>query len=256
MISRHSLTVASLLAVAFMLGAWVPESSASLRCCYSGDSIELQAADVEVKLEDGRLVSFGELFPDFTPSTSFFTLFYPVFRLDIARVVYSDLALKFIEYDANDNGYIEEPELTVLFMQEAARGLNHPVAQLGSERQLRAIFVSAGDIDGLIRLVNRRRSEMKPATRKTFDHWKELIHLYLSLKIRSIHLRALNPFGFAMNTWKRIGYTMEEYLAFYKQCFDYIIELNKNGKRTRQGAAFKPMTVYRILQRGNGNGAS
>ncbi len=152
-----------------MLGAWSPLSHASLRCCYSGDSIELRAADVEVKLEDGRTVSFGELFADFTPSTSFFTLVYPVYRLDIAVVVYPRLASKFIEYDANDNGFIEEPELTVLFMQEAARGLDQPVTQLGGERRLRAIFVSAGDIDGLIRFVNRRRSEMKPATRKIFD---------------------------------------------------------------------------------------
>ena len=144
-------------------------SFASLRCCYSGDSIELQAADVEVKLEDGRVVSFGELFPDFSPSTSFFTLMYPVYRLDIARVVYPHLASKFVQYDANENGFIEEPELTVLFMQEAARGLEQPITQLGGKRRLRAIFVSAGDIDGLIRLVKRRRSEMKPATRKTFD---------------------------------------------------------------------------------------
>ena len=62
------------------------------------------------------MVSFGELFPDFTPSASFFTLMYPVYRLDIARVVYPHLALKFIEYDANDNGFIEEPELNVLFI--------------------------------------------------------------------------------------------------------------------------------------------
>ncbi len=143
MISRNSLTVVSLLAFALVLGTWTPMSFASLRCCYSGDSIELQAADVEVKLEDGRMVSFGELFPDFTPSTSFFTLMYPVYRLDIARVVYPHLAFKFIEYDANDNGFIEEPELTVLFMQEAARGLDQPITQLGGERRWSATIRSA-----------------------------------------------------------------------------------------------------------------
>ena len=167
--SRNSLTAVSLLAFALVLGAWSPMSSASLTCCYSGDVIEKQAAEVKVKLEDGRTVSFGELFPDFTPSTSFFTLMYPVYRLDIARVVYAHLAIKFIDYDANDNGLIEEPELNVLYMEEAARGLGHPIAQLGGESRLRAIFVSAGDIDGLIRLVNRRRAEMKPDARKTFD---------------------------------------------------------------------------------------
>ncbi len=167
--SRKSIVVVSALAIALMLGAWAPMGSASLRCCYTGDVIDLRATDVEVKFEDGRKVSFGELFPDFTPSTSFFKLFYPVYRLDIARVVYPHLAVKFIDYDANDNGHIEEPELNVLFMEEIARGLDHPVAQLGGKVRLRAIFVSAGDIDGLIRLANRRRSEMKPDARKTFD---------------------------------------------------------------------------------------
>jgi hypothetical protein len=169
MISRNSLTLVSLLAFALAFGAWAPRSAATLRCCYSGESIELRAAEVEVKLEDGRVVPFGEIFPDFTPSTSFFTLMYPVYRLDIARVVYPHLRLIFAEYDANDNGFIEEPEITVLFMQEAARGLDQPVSQIGGESRLRAIFISPGDIDGLIRLVKRRRSEMKPDTRKTFE---------------------------------------------------------------------------------------
>ena len=169
MTSRTSLTAAWFLAVALMLVTWSPMSSASLRCCYNGDVVDMQAADVEVKLEDGRTVSFRELFPDFTSSSSFFPLFYPVYRLDIARVVYAHLAIKFIDYDANDNGFIEEPELNVLFMEEAARGLDHPVAQLGGDSRLRAIFVPPGDIDGLIRLVNRRRSDMKPDARKTFE---------------------------------------------------------------------------------------
>ncbi len=169
MFSRNSLTAVFLLAIALALGAWSSNSYATLRCCYHGDVVDSQAVDVEVKLKDGRKVSFGELFPDFTPSTSFFTLMYPVYRLDIARVVYPHLAVKFKQYDGNKNGFIEEPELNVLFMEEAARGLDHPVVQIGGESRLRAVFVSAGDIDGLIRLVNRRRSEMNSDARKTFD---------------------------------------------------------------------------------------
>ena len=169
MATHRSFTAVSLLAVALLVSAWSPQVSAVLRCCYHGDAVEVRLADVELKLEDGRTLSFGELFSDFTPSTSFFTLMYPVYRLDIARVVYPHLAVKFVEYDANDNGFIEEPELTVLYVEETARGLDQPIAQLGVERRLRAVFASAGDIDGLIKLVNRRRSEMDPAVRRTFD---------------------------------------------------------------------------------------
>ena len=167
MVSRLSL--GTVLTVALMLGAWSPGSNATLRCCYTGDVLDTQAAVIKVKLEGGRAVPFGELFPDFTSSTTFFPLFYPVYRLDIARVVYAHLAVKFIDYDANDNGFIEEPELNVLFMEEIARGLDHPVEQLGEASRIRAIFVPPGDIDGLIRMANRRRSEMTPEAQKTFD---------------------------------------------------------------------------------------
>ena len=169
MTSRSPFVFASLLTLMVSFSAWPPPSSAVMRCCYAGDAVEVRLTDVELRLEDGRSLSFGELFSDFTPSNSFFTLMYPVYRLDIARVVYPHLAVKFTEYDANENGFIEEPELTVLYVEEAARGLDQPIAQLGGERRLRAIFTSAGDIDGLIKLVNRHRPEMDPAARKTFD---------------------------------------------------------------------------------------
>lgn len=167
--SRSPLSLIALLSAAFLCSAWPLVSAASLQCCYSGDVVHSPAAEVEVKLKDGRTVSFGELFPDFETSTSFFKLMYPVYRLDIARVVYPHLAVKFIEYDANNNGHIEEPELNVLYMEEAARGLDHPVTQLGGTARVRAVFVPPGDIDGLIRLVERHRVDMKPDARKTFD---------------------------------------------------------------------------------------
>jgi uncharacterized protein len=74
-------------------------------------------------------------------------------------------------------------------------------------------------------------------TRRTLERWKEVIDLYVSLGIRNIHLRPLNPFGFATATWKLIGYSMDEYLAFYEQALDYILELNRNGVQIQEGTA-------------------
>lgn len=74
-------------------------------------------------------------------------------------------------------------------------------------------------------------------TRRTFDHWKEVIDLYVELGLRSIHLRPLNPYGFAVNTWKSIGYTVDEFLEFYRRCLNYIIELNLNGVELLEGTA-------------------
>ena len=74
-------------------------------------------------------------------------------------------------------------------------------------------------------------------TKKTLEHWKEIVHLYLDLGIRNIHLRPLNPYGFVFGTWKMIGYSIEEYLDFYAQALDYIIELNRNGQEMIEGTA-------------------
>ena len=74
-------------------------------------------------------------------------------------------------------------------------------------------------------------------SRKTFDRWKEVIDLYVDLGMHSIHLRPLNPYGFALDTWKRIGYTAEEYLDFYARSLDYILELNRQGVEIAEGTA-------------------
>ena len=74
-------------------------------------------------------------------------------------------------------------------------------------------------------------------TRKTFEDPRGLVDLYTGLGIRNIHIRALNPFGFATKTWRRIGYSAEEYLTFYEKVLDYIIELNLKGVQIMEGTA-------------------
>lgn len=74
-------------------------------------------------------------------------------------------------------------------------------------------------------------------TRKTFEHYKALVDQYVSLGMHSIHLRPLNPYGFALGTWKLVGYTADEYLNFYANTLDYIIELNKQGVEICEGTA-------------------
>lgn len=74
-------------------------------------------------------------------------------------------------------------------------------------------------------------------SRKTFEHWKEVVDLYIELGMRTIFLRPLNPYGFAVDTWKRIGYTADEYLVFYKQALEYIIQKNKEGVEICEGTA-------------------
>ncbi len=74
-------------------------------------------------------------------------------------------------------------------------------------------------------------------TRRSLDRYKEIIDLYVSLGIRNIHLRPLNPFGFANKTWNAIGYSMDEFMDFYVKALDYILELNASGTQIMEGRA-------------------
>ena len=74
-------------------------------------------------------------------------------------------------------------------------------------------------------------------TRKSFDHLDGILALYAELGIRNVHLRPLNPFGFARPAWERIGYSIEEYLAFYERALDRILELNREGIELMEGTA-------------------
>jgi His-Xaa-Ser system radical SAM maturase HxsB len=66
-------------------------------------------------------------------------------------------------------------------------------------------------------------------TRASLKKGREIVDTYVERGIKSVHLRPLNPFGFATATWKQIGYTMEEFLEFYQDTFEYILQLNRQG---------------------------
>jgi uncharacterized protein len=92
-----------------------------------------------------------------------------------------------------------------------------------------------------IRRINRRYEELDydkywykvqallTSTRDTLDHYKALVDTYLDLGMHVIHLRPMDPFGFAAETWKKVGYTPEEFINFYCNTLDELIERNKQG---------------------------
>ncbi|MEM9189606.1 MAG: His-Xaa-Ser system radical SAM maturase HxsB [Myxococcota bacterium] len=66
-------------------------------------------------------------------------------------------------------------------------------------------------------------------TRATLTHFKRVVDSYVDLGCRALFLRPLDPFGFAEKTAHKIEYPREEYMEFYRQAVDYMIELNKGG---------------------------
>ncbi len=72
-------------------------------------------------------------------------------------------------------------------------------------------------------------SALMTTTRESLKHPKEIIDEYLRLDLGSIFIRALNPYGYAVKTEKSIGYSMEDFVDFYKNALAYIIEINRKG---------------------------
>lgn len=69
---------------------------------------------------------------------------------------------------------------------------------------------------------------IQTTTRHSLTKAKSIVDEYVSLGFSSLFLRPLTPLGFAKDRWGKIGYTPEEFLTFYKEIFEYIMELAQN----------------------------
>lgn len=66
-------------------------------------------------------------------------------------------------------------------------------------------------------------------TRESLKYPKEIIDEYVRNGFKSIFLRPLNPYGFAVKNSGLIGYTVEEFVDFYRRALAHIVELNRKG---------------------------
>ncbi len=78
--------------------------------------------------------------------------------------------------------------------------------------------------------VNQYRVEALPTiTRPSLTRWRDIVDEFVDAGCRAVFLRKLDPFGFAARSVKTLGYSMDEFLEFYANAVDYIIELNRQG---------------------------
>ena len=74
-----------------------------------------------------------------------------------------------------------------------------------------------------------RVGALMTATKLSLQHPREIIDEYVDQGFQSIFLRNLSPYGFALKTSKLVGYSIDEFLAFYEEALRYILELNRQG---------------------------
>lgn len=108
-------------------------------------------------------------------------------------------------------------------------------ASLHDRNRCRQVKTATHDI--VVRNIRRAQEALgRPAvsalmttTRDSLPYAKEIVDEYVRLGLGSMFIRALNPYGYAVKTRKAIGYSVDEFVNFYKQALDYIIEVNRSG---------------------------
>jgi His-Xaa-Ser system radical SAM maturase HxsB len=97
-------------------------------------------------------------------------------------------------------------------------------AATGWIRRINEAYVAAGLDPHLYHV-----EALLTTTRASLERWKEVVDTFASLGVRSIFLRPIDPFGFAEKTAKVVEYPRGDYLAYYRQATDYVLELNRSG---------------------------
>ncbi len=101
-------------------------------------------------------------------------------------------------------------------------------------------------VTGWMRKINQRYKDMgldpnlyrvealPTITRPALGRWKDVVDTYIDVGCRAVFLRKLDPFGFAARSAKTLGYSMDDFLTFYINAVEYILELNKQGTQVME----------------------
>lgn len=78
---------------------------------------------------------------------------------------------------------------------------------------------------------------IETTTKKSIDNPERIVRTYAELGFDSIFLRPLTPLGKAKLHWDEIGYTSDEFIAFYNRALDEIIRCNLQGTYIKEDHA-------------------
>ena len=179
--TRRLVTAVATGALGILLAGCGASTDLTRPCCYEGEVTLTHLADTRLVLESGASVPFGEVFSGFDAGPSPLGRGFPFEKADMGLVTFASLRDVLPRYDANADRILQEPELTVLYVQEAARGLGYPVVGIERNGGSGAIATSRADVSALVRFVERNVHEMARPQRKIF---RDLY--WLGLEVRTL----------------------------------------------------------------------
>ena len=84
---------------------------------------------------------------------------------------------------------------------------------------------------------NINASALLTTTKYSLEEYKSIVDEYIKLGQDRICVRPLTHIGKASKNWDEISYEAEDFITFYKNILDYIIEKNKEGNFIIEGMA-------------------
>lgn len=88
------------------------------------------------------------------------------------------------------------------------------------------------------------------ATKDSLHEPKALVHSFFEIGLNSIFVRPLSPFGFASKKYHHIGYTAQEYFAFYKCMLEEVLLLNQNRLFIEESSLIHLKKIFRPSESG------
>jgi len=143
-------------------------------CCYEGPVTITRLKQLTITTTSGSSLSIQQALPGFKPEKGFITRALPVREAESQDIIYASLEPLLPLYDANADGTLETPEITLLYLREALRGLGVNVARIGNPTPVRALAIPSADTGGLVTYVQSQQGRMSPEARQIFADLTQL----------------------------------------------------------------------------------
>ncbi len=88
-------------------------------------------------------------------------------------------------------------------------------------------------------------SALTTVTPYNIYYLREVVDDYLRLRLTSVFLRMINPYGYAVNNWNEMGYSVDDFVTTYKNALEHIISVNLAGHHLPE--EFATLLLTRIL---------
>jgi His-Xaa-Ser system radical SAM maturase HxsB len=152
------------------------------------------------------------------------------------------IATSLVDISREQLDFIKEHNLilsTSLDGPEDLHNINRPIQSQNTYKK----FIEGFNLSK--EYVGNTISPLLTLSKNSLTRIEDIIVEYQNIGKNSISLRALSPYGFAIKTMSKIGYSQEDFIKFYLNALEYIINMNLNGTYFRENYA--TLLLRRIL---------